>query len=137
MDQLNQSAVYGGMPPAVPMIPGTVTRPLNTAFQPSATRPAFVVYSVQTTVTASIAGGQNGDIFLESADDAAFTTNVRTLSVIGQGQTYTLAIALQGVQPQSGVLAGMVDTGGWLRMRSSNNLGSPGYTFRAGAEILM
>ncbi len=112
------------------------TRALNTAFQISATRDADARYSVQCTVTASITGGQNCDVFLEIASDQAFTTNVQQVGVVGQGQVYTLAIALQGVQPQTQQVIGYIPAGYWARIRTVQNLGSPAFTYRLGQEIL-
>lgn len=111
------------------------TRSLNTAFQISTTRDTLATYSVQITVTASIAGGQNGDVILEIASDSGFTTNVQTLSIAGLGQTYTLAVALQGVQPQTSVVSGYVPAGYYTRLRTVNNTGTPGFSFRAGQEV--
>lgn len=113
------------------------SRSLNTAFQVNTTRGAFVFYSVQITVTATIAGGQNGDVVLEIASDSAFTTNVQTLSISGVGQTYSLAVALQGVQPQTSVVSGYVPPGYYTRLRTVNNTGTPGFSYRAGQEVLM
>lgn len=112
------------------------TRSLNTAFQVSATRDAWVSYSVQITVTASIAGGQNGDVVLEIASDSGFTANVQTLAISGLGQTYTLAIALQGIQPQTGTITGYVPAGYYTRLRTVNVTGTPSFSYRAGQEVL-
>lgn len=112
------------------------TRALNTAFQVSATRDADVRYSIQCTVTASIAGGQNCDVILEIASDAAFTQNVQTVGIVGQGQTYTLAIAIQGVQPQTQQVIGYVPAGYYVRIRTASNTGTPAFAYRAGQEIL-
>ncbi|QJP10446.1 hypothetical protein [Pseudomonas multiresinivorans] len=114
-----------------------VSRSLNTAFQVSATRWALVSYSVQLTVTASIAGGQNGDVFLEIASDIGFTANVQQIAVAGLGQTYTLAVAIQGVQPQSGCVMGTVPPGYYVRLRTVSNTGSPSFSYRLGQETLL
>lgn len=111
-------------------------RALNTAFQVSATRDALVNYSVQITVTASIAGGQSGDVLLEMASDSGFTTNVQTLSIAGLGQTYSLAVAIQGVQPQTAAVSGYIPAGYYARLRTVNNTGTPTYALRAGQEVL-
>lgn len=118
-------------------VQGPVSRALNTAFQINSTRGAFVSYSVQITVTASISGGQNGDVVLEIASDAGFTTNVQTLAIAGVGQTYTLAIALQGVQPQTCVVIGFVPMNYYARIRTVNNTGTPTFSYRAGQEVLL
>jgi hypothetical protein len=112
------------------------TRSLNSAFQISSSRQAMGVYSVQCTITASIAGGQNCDIIFEIASDAAFTTNVQTVSICGDGQTYTLAIALQGIQPSTKVCFGWVPAAYYTRLRTVQNTGTPSFSFRAGQEIL-
>lgn len=113
------------------------TRTLNTIYQVSATRGAWATYSVQLQVTATIAGGQNGDVILEIASDSAFTANVQTLSISGLGQTYSVAVAIQGVQPQTGVVSGFIPAGYYARLRTVNNTGTPTFTYRAGQETLM
>lgn len=123
----------------VPLVPvqSAVSRSLNSAFQISPSRNALVTYSVQITVTASISGGQNGDVILEIASDSGFTTNVQTLSASGLGQTYTLAVALQGVQPQTQPVSGFVPAGYFVRLRTVQNTGTPSFAYRFGQEVLM
>lgn len=127
--------------PSIPSIPSrsqsSATRSLNSAFQVSSTRDSMVCYSVQIQVTASIAGGQNGDVILEMASNSAFTTNVQTLAASGLGQTYTLAVALQGVQPQTQPVFGFVPAGYYVRLRTVNNTGTPTFTYRYGQETLL
>lgn len=115
---------------------GLASRSLNSAFQISATRNAIAIYGVQITITASISGGQNGDVILEIASNSGFTSNVQTLSIAGNGQTYSLAIALQGIQPNTVVVFGWVPAGYYVRLRTVNNLGSPSYSYRSGQEVL-
>ena len=86
------------------------TRSLNSAFQPSSTRPALVTYSVRITTTVSIGSNQNGDVVLEVASDSGFTSNVQTLSVGENGQTVTLAIALNSIQAQTVFYSGTIAT---------------------------
>lgn len=135
-----QSAMFGGVPvnePAPPMTQSEATRPLNTAFQISTTRNAFAAYSVQIQVTATIAGGQDGDCFLEFADDQAFTTNVQAAMVTPASQTYSLAVALQGIAKSGVNVMGMIPAGKWARIRTVNNVGSPTWLFRKGQEMLL
>lgn len=112
------------------------TRSLNAAYQVSSTRPAWVTYSVQITVTASLTGGQQGDVVMEIASNAAFTAGVQTVAISGLGQTYSLAVAIQGVQPQTGVVSGFVPAGYYVRLRTVSVTGSPVFTYRAGQETL-
>lgn len=114
-----------------------VTRALNTAFQANTSRDVLAMYSVQCTITASIAGGQACDIVLEIASDVGFTANVQTLAVVGNGQTYTLAVTLQGVQPQTMQLTGVIPSGYYARLRTVNVTGTPTFLYRAGQETVL
>lgn len=112
------------------------TRTLNTVFQVSATRDAQVQYAVQCTVTSSIGSGQDGDVFLDIAADAAFTTSVQSVDVSPCSQVVTLAIALQSVQKGSVSVRGFVPAGYYARIRTVNNTGSPAFLYRLGQEVL-
>lgn len=114
----------------------SATRALNSVFQVSSTRDAIVQYSVQATITASISGGQDGDVFLDIASDSGFTTNVQSLDVAPCSQSYTLAIALQGVQKCAAQVRGYVPAGYYARIRTVNNVGSPVFAYRLGQEVL-
>lgn len=113
------------------------TRTLNSGYQISSTKDALVSYSVQMTVTASIGGGQDGDLFLDIASDSGFTTNLQTLAVAPCSQTYTLAVALQGVQKCPLNVSGYVPAAYYTRLRTVNNSGTPAYVYRAGQEVLL
>lgn len=125
-----------GTPAATPS-QSSASRSLNTIFQISATRPVLVMYSVRITTTVSIGSNQDGDVILEVASDSGFTTNVQTLSIGENGQTVSLAIALNSIQAQTMVVSGFVPTGYFVRLRTVNNTGTPVYLYRAGQEILM
>lgn len=112
------------------------TRSLNTVFQISSTRDAVVQYAVQTTITASIAGGQDGDVFLDIASDSGFTANVQSLDVAPCSQTYTLAVALQGVQKCAAQVRGFVPAGYYARIRTVSNTGTPAFAYRLSQEVL-
>jgi hypothetical protein len=129
----SQGRVFSGTPRSQ----ASATRTLNTGFQVSSSRDALGIYSVQCTITANIAGGQACDIILEIASDSGFTANVQTVGIAGTGQTYTLAVAIQGVQPQTVQLSGMIPAGYYARLRTVNVSGSPTYSFRAAQEILL
>jgi len=115
----------------------SATRSLNTIYQVSSTRPALAFYSVQCTITATISGGQNCDVIFEIASDSGFTANVQTVSICGDGQTYTLAVALQGVQPTTKMCGGWIPAGYYARLRTVQNTGAPTFSYRAGQEITM
>jgi hypothetical protein len=131
------SGVLNCTPASAPRSQSAVTRSLNSGFQISTTRDAQVFYSVQITVTASIAGGQDGDLFLEIASDSGFTTNLQVVAVSLGSQSYSLAVALQGVQKGPLNVSGYVPAGYYTRLRTANNVGTPTYLYRAGQEILL
>jgi hypothetical protein len=114
----------------------SATRTLNTVFQVSATRDANVSYAVQCTVTSSIGSGQDGDVFLDIAADAAFTTSVQSVDVSPCSQVVTLAIALQSVQKGAVSVRGFVPAGYYARIRTVNNTGAPAFLYRLGQEVL-
>ncbi len=125
--------------PTAPASPSqsSQSRSLNSAFQISSTRAAMVFYSVRIVTTASIGGNQDGDVILEIASDSGFTTNVQTLSITQNAQAISLAIVLNSVQTQTGVLSGFVPAGYYTRLRTVNTTGTPTYTYRSGQEVLM
>lgn len=125
------------IPTVVTPSQSSATRALNTAFQVSTTRPALVTYTGSITVTASITGGQDGSQILEIASDSGFTANVQTLSSARSSQTYSLAVAIQGVQISNTVLHGWIPAGYYVRLRTVNTTGTPTYSYVSGQEVLM
>jgi hypothetical protein len=115
----------------------SVTRTLGAIFQPNATRDVLGMYTVQMTTSASIASGQNGEVILEVASNATFTANVQTVGIAGNSQTYTLAVALLGVQIVSGQVSGMIPAGYYARLRTVAVTGTPTFTYRTGQEITL
>lgn len=123
--------------PAIVTSQSSATRSLNSAFQISSTRAALVFYSVRITTTVSIGSNQDGDVILEIASDSGFTTNVQTVSIGENGQTISVALALNSVQAQTVVLTGYIPSGYYVRLRTVNNTGTPTYLYRAGQEALI
>lgn len=108
-----------------------------TGFQVSSTRDSEVNYSVTIVTTATIGGGASGTVVLEVA-----TTNSATagdwaeLGRCTNGQTITLALALQSVQTIACQIGGIVPTGYYAKIRSINNTGTPTFTYNSGQEVL-
>lgn len=115
----------------------TTTRSLNTAFQVSATRAAFVSYTVDIASTLSLLAGDTGTVILEYADDSGFTTNVVTVQSAANGNTGALTIGLNLTQVSTASLTGIVPAGKYIRLRTVNTAGSPTFTYRAQQEVLM
>lgn len=100
-------------------------------------RSAFVSYSVQQIVTASIVAGQSGICALVIASDVGMSQNVQVLAMSPGSQTYTLAIALQGIQNMACSLMGFVPPGYWVEIKTTNVIGTPAFSYLAGQEILV
>lgn len=115
---------------------GPATRALNTAFRPSVTRNTIVNYSVDITTSVSLSGGAVGTVFLEYADDSAFTTNVVEMCRFVNGNTGTLVIGLTLDQTVTAPLGGYVPAGKYVRLRTANITGTPTFTYRSGQEVL-
>lgn len=112
------------------------SRTLNSAYQISSTRAAFVSYAVDISATLTISGGATGTVFLEYADDSGFTTNVVTVNSSANGNTGTLTVGLSLTQTATGTVAGVIPAGKYVRLRTANTTGSPSFTFRSAQEVL-
>lgn len=112
------------------------TRALNTAFQISSTRMAFVSYFVDIATSISLTGGQAGNVFLEFADDNTFTTNVVTFGPPKNIQTGALTIGLSLNQTVTAALSFYIPAGKWVRLRTVNVTGTPTFTSLPGQEVL-
>jgi len=112
-------------------------RTLNTVFQINTARDAFVVYCVDLVTTLSLAGGQLGTVYLETASDSAFTANVRELGEFSNGNTGALTVGLNLTQTTTANLSGRVEAGYYVRLRTKNTTGTPTFTFRNAQENLL
>ncbi len=107
----------GATGPSPSLSVATPARALNTAFQISTTRPAFVSYSVRLNVTNPLlAGSSNIDAFLETATSAAGPWTVvatgRNLSSVG------LAVSLALTTGNDIPLVGVIPAGNFARIRT-------------------
>lgn len=105
-------------------------------FQLSNSKGAWVTYSTTVVATSSISGSQLGVVLLEEA--ATDSTTASDWTEIGRnssGTSYTLAIAVQGVQTGAASMICWVPSGYWIRLRTVST-GSPTYTFNSGQELL-
>lgn len=106
-------------------------------WQVSPTRPANVAYSVAITKTATIGGGSTGYVLLEiAATNSATPGDWQEVARLYNGQTITLAVALQSVQVIAGQIGCVVPVGYYVRLRSVNVAGSPSYSYQSGQEVV-
>ena len=105
------------------------TRAINTVFQISTTRTAFVAYTLQINTSAAIALAQSGTCLLQIADDAAFTQNVTTLctrpfsinSVLGLSGTTTITVF------------GYIPANKYVKVSTVSMVGNPTVTLQSNA----
>lgn len=103
---------------AVTVSPTTTTRTVNTNFQPSTIYDAHVIYSLTSTCTATLLGGQTQTIELRS-DAASVPTTVR--STYTNSNSVALAIAITVVNTQAGQLSYIVPRGHFVRLNSTGS----------------
>lgn len=110
---------------------GNPARALNTAFQISATRDVLAIYSVDIGVTSLLLAGASGRVFLEYADDAAFTTNVVTASQSPNATGGVLNVTNLG----PGNVAAIIPAAKYARIRTATVSGSPTFSFAGSQEV--
>lgn len=112
-------------------VTGIVSRALNTAFQPNATRPVLISYNVDISVVSLLLAGTQGTVTLQYADTAAMTTPV-TVSLATNSTGGVLNVANIGTAN----LVGFIPAGKYVRIVTANNSGTPTFTFRNGQETI-
>lgn len=122
--------------PTIPTLPtysqSSVSRTLNSNFQPSTTRNTLVNYSVEIATTLSLSGGTVGTVFLEISADGS--TGWTELSRFTNGNTGALTVGLNINQNMTSTLSGTVPAGYYVRLRTVNTTGTPTFTYRSGQE---
>lgn len=129
-DLLNRPTI-----PAAPLarVFANPARSLNTAFQISTTRDAHVAYTVDISVTSLLLAGASGRVYLEYADDAAFTASVVTVNSSPNATGGVLNVTNLG----TGNVVGIVPAGKYVRIRTANVTGTPTFTFGGSQEVLL
>lgn len=106
-----------------------------TGFQVSSTRDANVNYSLTESVTASIGSASTVTVFLEIAPtNSATASDWFEVGRCTNGQTLTLAVALQSVQTVGCQVGGYVPAGYYAKLRSVTT-GTGSATFNTGQEV--
>lgn len=123
--------------PALARSQASVNQTLNVAFRVSASRDSLVNYSVDTSCTLSLTGGQTATCFLEICADNAFSSGVQELCRSVNANSGALTIGLNLVQTQTARLTGYVPAGYYARIRTANTVGSPTFSYKVGQEVLL
>lgn len=131
-----QVAMDMGAPPAA-RSQASVNQTLNTPFRVSASRDSWVNYSVDTSCTLTLTGGQTATCFLEICADNLFASGVQEICRAVNSNSGTLTIGLNLVQTQTARLTGYVPAGYYARIRTANTVGSPQFNYRCGQEVLL
>lgn len=114
--------------------PSTPTRTIGTAFQPSTTNAALCLYSIQIACTASLIGGQAGQVQLLS-DASNPPTTIR--ATIANQNTSGLTIGLTVVNNQTAMLTYLVPSGHYVKLVSTNTTGTPSYSMVSQTEEVL
>lgn len=113
------------------------TRALNTCFQISSTRDVLATYAVDISTTLSLAGGTVGTVYLRIYTNSGCSTGTQEISRFVNGNTGTLTIGLNISQNVTATLTGIIPAGSYVQLVTENNTGSPSFTARPGAEVLL
>lgn len=111
----------------------TPTRALNTAFQISTTKDTLASYSVNITVAALLLAGASGTVTLEYADNSGMTTNLVTVANCTNSTSGVLSIT----NTNTANLSTIIPAGKFVRLRTTNNVGTPTYAIVAQSEVLL
>lgn len=130
-------SLYGILDQLVTPSASAASRSLNTSYQISTTRNCLVSYSVDVSCSITLTTGQTGTVFLEYADNSAFTTNVVEVGRSVNGNGGLLTIGLNLIQDITSVLSGFIPSGKYVRLRTANTVGTPTFTYRSGQEVLL
>lgn len=110
------------------------TRSVNTCFQLSSTRDYEVKYNVEIVASGTLVGGQQGTIYLETFTDSGCTTGTQEIMRSTNGNTNALIVAIGNVSTTTLTVAGPIQAGLYVKIRTQNNTGSPTFTARPGSE---
>ena len=128
----------------VPTITASVSHTLTTVatdntktWQMSSTRPSHGTYAVKISVTSTIGGPSEGNVILEVCSTNSTTAgDWVALPRTSNGQTITLAVVLNSVQPVTSTVSGWVPAGWYVRLRTVAVSGSPTFTYDTGEEAV-
>lgn len=112
----------------------SVSRSLNTIFQPHSGRDSYVNYCIDISCTLSLSGGQTGTVFLEMSESWDFSTDIFEVTRLVNGNTGTLTVGLNITQAVTAQLCGMIPAAWYVRIRTANTTGSPSFAYRVGQE---
>lgn len=130
------------LPTAAAWSVSPTTRSLTTStgaagFQMSSTRNSSVYYNVKISVTATIGANAEGYVVLEIAPtNSATPSDWVECARFSNGQTITLAVVLQSIQPIGGEVSCDVPSGYYAKLRTVNVAATPTYTYISGYEVL-
>lgn len=103
----------------------------------SASKDVQASYWIDTSITTNIGGTSTITVSLEIADtNSALAGDWTTLSKASNGNTITLAVTLQSVQPQTLNLNAIIPAGKYMRIRYTT-AGTASATYGGGQEMTL
>lgn len=116
---------------------GYSTKTLDTCFQVSSTRDAFVSYAVDIATVSTLLSGQIGTVYFELFTNSSCNTGTQEVTRFVNGNTQTVGLSVTMNQNVTGILTGMIPAGLYAKLRTQQNTGSPTFTSRPGQEVLL
>ena len=113
---------------------GVPTRVIGTAFQPSTTNASFVQYRAQASVTASLAGNNQGRIRIRVGSTS--TTTAEFPGAVGVTYNLGLGVSLANTNANEGTLYAFVPAGSWVLIDTVTVSGSPAFTLQSNSTVL-
>lgn len=113
-----------------------MTRSLNTCFQVSSTRDAWVVYAVDIATQSTLASGQAGTVYLRTYSNSGCTTGTQEIMRFASSLTQALGLTVTLNMSGTGTLTGFIPAGAYVQLVTENNTGTPTFTARPGQEVL-
>lgn len=114
--------------------PADNSRTLNSAFQPSSTRPTLVGFSVRVSSAVTVSGGQAGRIELRS-DASNPPTTVR--GRVAGGITGTVVVGISLTDVSEGQLTYLVPAGHYVKLVTVDETSTPTYSLNAQYEATL
>lgn len=113
----------------------TSNRTLNSCFQVSTVKDAFVSYSIDVDSTVSLSGGAVGQVALTTFTDSGCTTGTSTVSKGKTGLTGTLVVGLTLNNPSTLTLGGVIVRNLYAKLITTNVTGTPTFTMNTTQEV--
>ena len=113
------------------------SRTLNNCYQISSTQDAMFSYVVDVSTSLSLTSGAEGAVTLTSYTNSSCTTGAVDIVSGSSAQTGALVVGLGINQKGPVALNGMAPSGRWIKIATTNTVGSPSFAIRAAQQEVL